>query len=198
MFPLTWISCVFKLRLVCWCGSVQTPRVKTDECKDLQLLPVRFSPSNDVSNTLTPFYLLLYFLFPLLSSFPHLYHVFPIHSGCLIGMLLHQTQTATQSCTSSSLPLSFSMGLWNCQSAVGMARTRIGTVRFSDKFQVEVIISIPLEWGLWSEQGTCVPLCSRLKCTWRRERCNFLIIISWHVSVTTQHGVRHAALPHKF
>ncbi len=99
MFPLTWISCVFKLRLVCWCGSVQTPRVKTDECKDLQLFPVRFPPSNDVSNALTPFYLLLYFLFPLLSSFPHLYHVFPIHSGCLTGMLLHQTQSATQSCS---------------------------------------------------------------------------------------------------
>ncbi len=43
----------------------------------------------------------------------------------------------------------------------------------------------PLDWGLWSEQDTCVPLCSRLKCTWRRERCNFLIIISWDVPVTT-------------
>ncbi len=28
-----------------------------------------------------------------------------------------------------------------------------------------------------------MPLCSRLKCTWLRERCNFLIIISWHVPV---------------
>ncbi len=72
----------------------------------------------------------------------------------------------------------------------GMANTRIGNVRFSDKVQMEVIIPIPLEWGLWSEQGTCVPLCSRLKCTWRRERCNFLIIISWHVPVTKQHVVR--------
>ncbi len=41
---------------------------------------------------------------------------------------------------------------------------RIGTVRFSDKFQMEVIIPIPLEWGLCSEQGTCVSLCSHLKC----------------------------------
>ncbi len=41
-----------------------------------------------------------------------------------------------------------------------------------------------------SKQGTCVPFCSRLKYTWRRERCNFLIIISWHVPMTTQHGVR--------
>ncbi len=68
----------------------------------------------------------IYFLFPLLSSFPHLYHVFPIH--CLTTTLLHQMQMATQSCshvcsicTSSSLPLSFSMGLWNRQSAVNKA-----------------------------------------------------------------------------
>ncbi len=31
------------------------------------------------------------------------------------------------------------------------------------KFQMEVIITILLEWGLWSEQGTCVQLFSRLK-----------------------------------
>ncbi len=48
----------------------------------------------------------IFFLFPLLSSFPHLYHVFPIHSGCLTTTLLHQTHL----CTSSSLPLSFSRG----------------------------------------------------------------------------------------
>ncbi len=65
----------------------------------------------------------------------------------------------------------------------------IGTVRFSDKFQMEVIIPIPMEWRLWSEQGTCMPLCSCFKCTWWRERCNFLTIISWHVPVTTQHEV---------
>ncbi len=53
---------------------------------------------------------------------------------------------------------------------------------------MEVIIPIPLEWGLWGEQGTCVPLCSRLECTWQRERHNFLIIFSWDVPVTTQHG----------
>ncbi len=51
------------------------------------------------------------------------------------------------------------------------------TERFTGKFQMEVIVLIPLEWGLWSEQGTCVPLCSRLECTWQRER-NFLIIFS--------------------
>ncbi len=56
------------------------------------------------------------------------------------------------------------------------------------KFQMEVIIPNPLVWGLWSEQGTCVSLCSRLECTWWRER-NFLIIFSWDVPVTTQHGV---------
>ncbi len=28
------------------------------------------------------------------------------------------------------------------------------------QFQMEVIIPFPLEWGLWSEQGTGVPLCS--------------------------------------
>ncbi len=53
------------------------------------------------------------------------------------------------------------------------------------QLQMEVIIAIPLEWGLWSEQGTCVSLCSHLECTWRRER-NFLIS-SWDVPVTTQH-----------
>uniref|UniRef100_A0A672K868 Zgc:103625 n=1 Tax=Sinocyclocheilus grahami TaxID=75366 RepID=A0A672K868_SINGR len=63
------------------------------------------------------------------------------------------------------------------------------TDRFTAKFLIEVIIPIPLEWGLWSEQGTCVPLCSRLECTWQRERCNFLIF-SLDVPVTTQHGVR--------
>ncbi len=41
------------------------------------------------------------------------------------------------------------------------------------QFQMEVIIPIPLEWGLWSEQGTCVSLFSRLECTWWRERSNF-------------------------
>ncbi len=42
--------------------------------------------------------------------------MFPIHSDFLTTKLLHQTQMATQS--SSSLPLSSSMGIWNCQSAV--------------------------------------------------------------------------------
>ncbi len=46
--------------------------------------------------------------------------MFRIHSGCLTTILLHKMQTAMQSrspafCTSSSLPLSFSMGLWKCQ-----------------------------------------------------------------------------------
>ncbi len=58
------------------------------------------------------------------------------------------------------------------------------------KIQMEVIIPIPLEWGLWSEQGTCVPSFSRLECIWQRERPNFLIIFSWDVPVTSQHGVR--------
>ncbi len=34
---------------------------------------------------------------------------------------------------------------------------------------MEVIIPIPLEWGLWSEQGTCVPLFRRLECTLAKE-----------------------------
>ncbi len=72
--------------------------MKTDACKDLRPFPVRLQPSNDTGNTLTYFDLLLY-LFPLSSSllFSHLYHVFPIHSGCLTTTLLHQTQTVTQS-----------------------------------------------------------------------------------------------------
>ncbi len=41
----------------------------------------------------------IYFLFPLLSSFTHFYHVFPTHSGCLTTTLLHQTHSATQSCS---------------------------------------------------------------------------------------------------
>ncbi len=53
-----------------------------------------------------------------------------------------------------------------------------------------LIIPIPLEWGLWSEQGTCVSLCSRLECTWQRERCHFLIIFSWDDPVPMLHGVR--------
>ncbi len=56
--------------------------------------------------------------------------------------------------------------------------TRIEPKGSRGKFQMEVIIPIPLEWGLWSEQGTCVPLCSRLECTWQRERHHFLIIFS--------------------
>ncbi len=52
--------------------------------------------------------------------------------------------------------------------------------RFTGKFLMEEIIPILLEWGLWSEQDTCVPLFSRLECTWQRER-NFLIIFSWDV-----------------
>ncbi len=59
------------------------------------------------------------------------------------------------------------------------------------KFQMEVFIPIPLEWGLWSEQGTFVQLFHGLKCTWQRDRSNFLIIFSWDVSETTQHGARH-------
>ncbi len=43
--------------------------------------------------------------------------------------------------------------------------------------------------GDFGVNGTCVSLCSRLECTWWRER-NFLIIFSWDVPVTTQHGVR--------
>ncbi len=68
------------------------------------------------------------------------------------------------------------------------------TVRVSNrngsrgKFQKEVIIPIPLEWGLCSEQGTCVPLCGCLEFTWQRERRNFLIIFSWDVPVKTQHS----------
>ncbi len=61
--------------------------------------------------------------------------------------------------------------------------------RFTGKFQMEVIIPIPLEWGLWSEQGTCVSLFSYLDCTWQRERSNFLIIFSWDFPVTTLHGL---------
>ncbi len=71
------------------------------------------------------------------------------------------------------------------------------TYRYHSVFrqiQMEVIIPIPLEWGLWSEQGTCLPLCSHLKCIWRSEQCNSLIINSWHLPVTTQHGVRHLLL----
>ncbi len=58
------------------------------------------------------------------------------------------------------------------------------------KFQMEVIIPIPLEWGFCSEQGTCVQLFSCLKCAWQRERSNFLIIFSWDVAMTMQYGVR--------
>ncbi len=64
--------------------------MKTDECKDLRLLPALLSPSNDTG---------IYLLFPFLSSSPHLYHVFAIHSGCLTTTLLHQTQTAMRSCS---------------------------------------------------------------------------------------------------
>ncbi len=64
------------------------------------------------------------YLFPLSPS-----HLFSPPLSCVSNTttLLHQTQTVTQSCLpafylrSSSLPLSFSMGLWNCQSAVNKA-----------------------------------------------------------------------------
>ncbi len=57
------------------------------------------------------------------------------------------------------------------------------------KFQMEVIITIPLEWGLWSKQGTCVQLFRNLKCTWQREQSDYLIIFSWNVHVTSLHRV---------
>ncbi len=67
-----------------------------------------------------------YSLFPLPSSSPHLYHVFPIHSGCLTTSYIKRRRQCNFAhlqpiCTSSSLPLSFSIGLWNCQSAVNKA-----------------------------------------------------------------------------
>ncbi len=53
--------------------------------------------------------------------------MFPNHSGCLSTTLYHHTQMAMQSAnlrpisTSSTTHLSFSMALWNCQSAVNKA-----------------------------------------------------------------------------
>ncbi len=43
--------------------------------------------------------------------------------------------------------------------AVGVSCTE----QFTGKFQMEVIIPVPLKWGLWSEQGMCVSLCSGLE-----------------------------------
>ncbi len=124
LFPLNWISCVFNLRLVCWRGSVPPPHVKTDECKDLRL-----PPSNDTGNARTYFSLLLH-LFPLSLSIL----LFPTSIMCFqyIPVVSQQRPYIKRRrqlnlahlrpiCTSSSLPLSFSMGLWNCQSAVNKA-----------------------------------------------------------------------------
>ncbi len=112
------------MRLVRWRGSVvwRPTSVKTFDYF-LRVFDRATTPAMHLPILISCF---IYFLFPLLSSFPHLYHVFPIH--CLTTTLLHQMQMATQSCshvcsicTSSSLPLSFSMGLWNRQSAVNKA-----------------------------------------------------------------------------
>ncbi len=47
---------------------------------------------------------------------------------------------------------------------LGRVTVRVWCIkRFTGKFQMEVITPIPLEWGLWNEQGTCVPLWSRLE-----------------------------------
>ncbi len=91
-----WISWVFKFSLLSWHGSisrsVQPPRVKTYECKD-----PRLQPSNDTGYALSYFNLLSYFLF-LFSLPPPLSYVSNTFV-CLTAMLLHQTQTATQSCS---------------------------------------------------------------------------------------------------
>ncbi len=112
------------MRLVRWRGSVvwRPTSVNTFDFF-LRVFDRATTPAMHLPILISCF---IYFLFPLLSSFPHLYHVFPLH--CLTTTLLHQMQMVTQSCshlcsicTSSSLPLSFSMGLWNCQSAVNKA-----------------------------------------------------------------------------
>ncbi len=71
--------------------------MKTYKYKDLRRLPARLQPSNDTGYTLSYFYLLSYFLF--LSSFHPPLSCVSNTFVCLTAMLLHQTQTATQSCS---------------------------------------------------------------------------------------------------
>ncbi len=59
--------------------AFQPPRVKTDDffLRDFNRAT---TPARHLPILISCF---IYFLFPVLSSFHHLYHVFPIHSGCI-------------------------------------------------------------------------------------------------------------------
>ncbi len=89
------------------CGSIQPPRVKTDECKDLLLFPARLYPSNETGNALKYNFSLPFTHSPFLSSF------FPplscVSKPFRLSLNLDLTSHAD------------SVGLWNCQSAVNKA-----------------------------------------------------------------------------
>ncbi len=88
-----------------WQRKRERERERGEERKTCDHIPTykrEVTLSKDTGNTLAYFYLLIYTFLPLspfYSHFSHLYHVFPIHSGCLTTTLLHQKQTATQSCS---------------------------------------------------------------------------------------------------
>ncbi len=107
----------------CWRGSVQPPRVKTDECKDRWLFPAWLHPSNDTGNVFK-----YHFSppFPHTLSFAILYPSTSIMCFKPIPVVSRPCSNITRrrQCNPANLrpfPTSFSMALWNCQSAVNKA-----------------------------------------------------------------------------
>ncbi len=98
--------------------------MKTNECKDGRLFPAQLQPSNDTEHT--PKY---YFYLPSHTLLSYLYPSTSIMCFQTIPVLSQPRSKKTRRrqrnpanlhpiATSSTTPLSFSVGLWNCQSAV--------------------------------------------------------------------------------
>ncbi len=105
----------------------QPPRVKTNECKDRRLFLRDFNRATTPSTHLS-----IISIFPHTLSFPILYPSTSIMCFQTIPVLSQPRSKNTRRqqrnpanlrliATSSTTPLSFSVGLWNCQSAVNKA-----------------------------------------------------------------------------
>ncbi len=116
--------------------------MKTDECKDKRLFPARLYPSNDTGNAFRYNFL----PFPHTISFAILYPSTSIMCFKTIPVVSRPRSNITRRrqrnlanlhpiSTSSTTPLSFSMALWNCQSAVNKAD-------FISAFSLQSTISI--------------------------------------------------------
>ncbi len=93
---------------------------------------------------------------PFLSSLFHLYHAFPKHSGCLSTITCRRQRNLANLhpiSTSFTAPLSFSVGLWNCQSAVNKAD-------LISAFSLQSTLSILGLTETWIRPEDCNPCCS--------------------------------------